>query len=291
MTDLTRVSQFIATIEQQNPGKSAYEIANILRGYTKPTYTTQMWTIATGFEQSFIEGTLNQEIILAGEITDFGHLIASLSDQINQPGLRWSDFTKWTADHTAWAGDIGSAIGIYRTSSEKFQNLGEALDRFASNPDYAADVAAYLLGAIVNSNVKVPLSSLIQQYDSKPLSEQIRLFIKYRFRETIVDNQLKNSAKIEAEIRSCVFAYLKLSSDSSILKEMKKIFTQKLPVESEKKETTIGADILQGSLHFLSFLIQKGNLEPIRFKPYQLPQAPWLGTVSYEVTAGHPIRQ
>ncbi|NJR50868.1 MAG: uL13 family ribosomal protein [Leptolyngbyaceae cyanobacterium CSU_1_3] len=286
MTDLTRVSQFIATIEQQNPGKSAYEIANILRGYTKPTYTTQMWTIATGFEQSFLEGTLNQEVILAGEITDFGHLIASLSDQINQPGLRWSDFTKWTADHTAWAGDIGSAIGIYRTSLEKFQNLGEALDRFASNSDYTADVAAYLLGAIVNSNVKISLSNLIQQYDSKPLSEQIRLFIKYRFRETIVGNQLKNPGKIEAEIRSCVFAYLELSRDSSILKEMKKIFTPKLRVESEKKETTIGADILQGSLHFLSFLIQKGNLEPIRFKPYQLPQAPWLGTVSYEVTVG-----
>ncbi|KAM3098607.1 hypothetical protein ACKFKF_16935 [Phormidesmis sp. 146-12] len=284
MADLTSVSQFIATIERQNPGKSVYEIANILRGYTKPSYTTKMWTIATGFEQAFIEGTLNQDLTLAGEVTDLGHLIASLSDQINQPGLRWSDFTRWTADHTAWAGDIGSAIGLYRTTPEKFKNLGEALDRFASNSDYAADVVAFVMGAIINSNTQIPLSTLILQYDKKALSEQIKLLIKYRFAGVVEGNQLKNPAKLEAEIRSCVFAYLELSPDSGVLKSLNKIFTQKLKIEWAEKESTIGADILQGSLHFLTFLIQKSGLDPVRFKPYQLPQAPWLGTVHYEVT-------
>ncbi len=284
MADLTSVSQFIATIEQQNPGKSVYEIANLLRGYTKPSYTTKLWTIATGFKQAFIEGTLNQDITLAGEVTDFGHLIASLSDQINQPGLRWSDFTRWTADHTAWAGDIGSAIGFYRTAPEKFKNLGEALDRFASNSDCAADVAAFVMGAISNSNAQIPLSTLILQYDEKSLSEHIRLFIKYRFACVVEGNQLKNPAKLEAEIRSCVFAYLELSPDSGILKFLSKDFIQKLKIEWAEKERTIGANVLQGFLHFLALLIQKSGLNPVRFKPYQLPQAPWLRTVQYDVT-------
>lgn len=283
MADLATVLQFIATIEQKNLGKSVYEIANSLRGYTKPSYTTRMWTIATGFEQPFIDGTLNQEIILAGEVTDFGHLIASFSDQVNQPGLQWSDFTRWSADHTSWAGDIGSAIAIFRSQPEKVKHLSDAFDRFAPDTDYAADVAAFVIGTIANSNPQLSVEDLIAQYNAKPYSEHVRSFIKSRFGGIIEDNQLKNPAKLEAEIRNCVFAYLELSPDSSLLKAMRKVFSQKLRSEAENKGATIGADLLQGSLHFLTHLTQKAGLNPLRFKPYQLPQAPWLGTVSYEV--------
>lgn len=223
MADLATVLQFIATIEQQNLGKSVYDIANSLRGYTKPAYTTRTWTIATGFEQPFIEGTLNQEVILAGEATDFAHLIASFSDQINEPGFQWSDFTRWSADHTSWAGDIGSAIAISRSQPEKVKTLSDAFDRFAPDTDYAADVAAFIIGSTANANAQRSVATLIAEYNAKPYAEHVRSFIKQRFGGVIEDDRLQNPAKLEAEIRNCVFAYLELSPDSSILKAMRKV--------------------------------------------------------------------
>jgi hypothetical protein len=284
MAELAPVLQFIATIEQKHSHQSIYEIANILRGYTKPSYTTQVWTIATGYEQSFIDGTLNQEVILAGEVTDFGHFIASLSDQMNQPGLQWSDFTRWTSDHTSWAGDIGSAIALFRSQPDQFQSLAEAFDRFASDSDYVADVAASVVGAMLNSNAQLSISSAIQQYNAAPYSDHVKTFLRNEFSGQIEANQIKNPAKIEADIRNAAFAYLELSPDSSLLKAAKKIFSPKLRSQAENKANMSGADLLQGSLHFLTHLVQKGNLQPLKFKPYQYPQAAWLGTVNYEVS-------
>jgi hypothetical protein len=59
----------------------------------------------------------------------------------------------------------------------------------------------------------------------------------------------------------------------------------KLQSKLELENTTIpnGADMLQGSLHFLNHIVRKGGLDSLRFKPYQLPGVPWFGTVSYEV--------
>jgi hypothetical protein len=279
MADLATTLNFIQTIEQQNPSLGAYEIANRLRGYTKPSYTTQAWTIATGTEQPFIDGTLNLDLTLAGEVLDFGHFIASLSDQINQPGLQWSDFTRWTGDHTAWAGDVGSAIATYRAQPDKFKNLEESLNRFASDSDYAADVAACVIGAIVNANPQLSISQAITEFNSKPYAEHVRFFLKNRF--NVID--LTNPAKLEADIRNAVFAYLELSPDTGFLKSLKKLFNQKLKAEGSDRGY-LSADLLQGSLHFMRHLIQKGNLGSVTFKPYQQPQAPWLGTVNYEVS-------
>jgi hypothetical protein len=121
MAELTEVLRFIEKIETDNLGQSAYEIANKLRGYTKPQYTTKLWTLATGYDQKYIQGEfqgkLSLEVVLSGERTDFSHFIASLSDQINQQGIRKSDLTSWTGDHTSWAGDIGSAIVFYHSQS------------------------------------------------------------------------------------------------------------------------------------------------------------------------------
>lgn len=289
MTDFTTVLQFIRDFEQSHPDASAYEITNRLRGYTKPSYTTRAWTVVTGFEQAFIDGTLNQEVILAGELTDFGHLIASLSDQLNQPGLQWSDLTRWTGDHTSWAGDIGSAIETYRAAPGQLKGLGEALDRFASDSDYAADIAAWAVGAMMNANSRMRLSEVIQQYQAQPYSEHGRRFIQRRL-NGILDNQtLTNPAKIEAEIRNATFAYLELSQHAGLLKKLMKSFTQKLRSTPESRRDLISADLLQGSLHFMSHLIRKANLAPLKFKPYQQPQAPWLGTVNYEVSVDIPV--
>jgi len=284
MTDFSTVLQFISNFEQSYPDASTYEITNRLRGYTKPSYTTKAWTIVTGFEQPFIEGKLDQDITLACEITDFGHLIAALSDQINQPGLQWSDFTRWTGDHTSWAGDIGSAIELYRSSPGKLNSLSEALDRFASDSDYIADIAAWAIGVNINKNPQIRLSEALQQYHPKLYSEHVKAFIQQRFNGILENQILTNPAKIEAEIRNVTFAYLELSQNAGRLKNVMKSFSQKL--RSTPERDLLSADLLQGSLHFMSHLFKKANLAPVKFKPYQQPQSPWLGTVNYEVSIG-----
>ncbi|MFN6569758.1 hypothetical protein [Dendronalium sp. ChiSLP03b] len=48
--------RFIEKIESENYGQSAYEIANKLRGSTKLEYTTRLWSLATEYNQKYIEG-------------------------------------------------------------------------------------------------------------------------------------------------------------------------------------------------------------------------------------------
>lgn len=283
MTDFSSVLEFIRSFEQSHPDISAYEITNRLRGYTKPSYATKAWTIVTGFEQPFIEAKLDQNIVFASELTDFGHFIAALSDQINQPGLQWSDFTRWTGDHTSWAGDIGSAIELYRSTPGNLKSLAEALDLFASDSDHSANIAAWTVGEIINQDKKIRLSEAIQHYHAKPYSDHVKNFIQRRFNGIFENQTLTNPAKMEAEIRNATFAYLELSQNAGRLKQIIKSFSQKL--RSTPERDLLSADLLQGSLHFMSHLVRKGNLAPLKFKPYQQPQAPWLGTVNYEVSA------
>ncbi len=292
MVELETVLQFITTIAQEQSGKSTYELVNILRGYTKAAYTSAMWTGATGYEQHFWpgerQGKLNQEVMLSGEATDFGHFIAALSDQINQPGLKLSDLTRWTADHTSWAGDVGSAIATFRAQPQppKIPTIKAALERFASDSDQSANTAAVVIGAMANADPQTPIAQLIRQYDAMPYAENMRSVLKLRFGGVISGNQLQNPAKVEADIRRAVFRYLELSPDSMIVQALKSIVSLKPKLAVTPGISPIGVDLLEGSLYYLNYLVQKGNLAPLTFKPYQLPQAPWLGTVNYEVTVG-----
>jgi hypothetical protein len=286
MFELEALLQVIEAIERDNAGKSPYEIANILRGYTKAAYTTPAWTAATGYKQPWIEGKLNHEVRLSGELTDFGHLIAALADQINQPGFRFSDLTSWTADHTVWAGDIGSAIALFRAQSggSTIKTIDDALSRLARDSDYAADVAACVLGNSLNLGGTESISQLIRRYHTRPYTEHVRLFLVNRFGVSIVNDQLQNPEKVEAEIRKSVFTYLELSPESGILKTIRSLLDLKPKLDVNFKRFSLSTDLLQGSLHFLAHLVTKGNLQPLKFHPYQLPQAPWIGSVSYEVT-------
>jgi hypothetical protein len=45
------------------------------------------------------------------------------------------------------------------------------------------------------------------------------------------------------------------------------------------------SELLQGALHFLHFLVVRGNLAPVQFQPYQVAQAPWLGLAGLTVSA------
>lgn len=290
MSQLAAVLNFIQKIEQENVGKSAYEIANLLRGYTKKQYTTLLWSTATGYKQEYIEGEwagkLNQEaVILSGQVTDFGHFIAALSDQINQPGVNWSDLTNWTGDDTSWAGDIGSAIILYRSPDRTMQlnNLTDALDKLASDSDYAANIAAYLIGAMINSGTSTTISEAIYKYDSILYSENIKTFINKRFAGVIEERSLINAAEVEAGIRRTVSTFIKFSSVSDVFKSVKDLLKLQRKLDADNTTLPNGADLLQGSLHFLNYLAKVGDLDSLKFKPYQMPEMPWLGKVNYEV--------
>lgn len=288
MSELEEALKFIEKIEIYNSGRSAYEIANKLRGYTKPEYTTEMWQLATGYQQKYINGTLNKEgLVLSRESIDFGHFIASLSDQIYQPGVNWSNLTSWTADHTSWAGDIGSAVIAYRSQFENIhiKSLDEALDKLTPNSDYTADIAAYVVGAMINWRQKPSISKAIIHYSTTSYAENVRTFIEKRFGGIIEGNKLKNPAEVDSEIRRSVSTYIRLYTQASdVFNSVKDILKLQPILEMENTLLPNGADILQGSLHFMSHIVKKGGLDTLKFKPYQLPGVPWLGPVNYEVS-------
>ena len=290
MPQVETVLKFIQQIEAQNPSASAYEIANKLRGYTKKNYTTQLWSIATGYQQKYIEGEfagkLNIENFpLSGEITDLGHLIASLSDQINQPGVQLSDLTKWTGDDTSWAGDIGSAIMIYRANPDnnEIKTLAEALNRLAGYSDYTADIAASVIGSTINSGMYPLVSQAIYQYNTIPYQQQVRTFVQQRFGGIIQGNKLNNPADVEAKISQATFTFVSLSTAPDWVKSLKDLSQSPSQINFKNIPKPNRLDFLQGSLHFLTHIVKSGSLEELKFKPYRMPGIRWMGTLNQEV--------
>lgn len=248
LTSLDQAVQFIEQVEQTYPNATAYEITNRLRGYTKPVYTTRFWTLATGFKQAFIKPNLDGLVPIAAEITDFGHFIAALSDQINQPGIQLSDMTQWTADYTSWAGDIGSAIVTYTRQPDKFSAVMEAFDRFASDSDHAANIAAYIVGDRLNQSPKLTVSQAIRNYNSETFSSHVIAFMTLRFGDTDPAPQ----------VRRQVVNYLNLASDSGLWGWFRgwmqgRLFNWQQPAYTE-------TEINHGIAHFLNFLQRKGKV-------------------------------
>ena len=291
MSELEAALKFIEKIERENSGKSAYEIANKLRGYTREEYTTKLWSAATGYNQEYVDAEfkekLNKEnLVLSGQYTDFAHFIAALSDQINPPRANWSNLTSWTADHTSWAGDIASAIIVYYSQHNNIEikSVEEALNKFARDSDYTADIAAYLVGAMINSGTQASISKAISQYNVSSYSGNVRTFIKKRFGGTIEGNKLKNPADVEAEIRRAVSTFIRCSNAYDLFKSVKNLVKLQPNLESENTTKPNGLALLQGSRHFLTHMVKQGGLESFKFKPYQMPGVPYVGTVNYEVT-------
>jgi len=292
MSQLETALEFIRNVEQKNSNKSAYQIANILRGYTRKNYTTGLWNTATGYHQNYIQGEfqgkLNGDVLLSGETTDLGHFLASLSDQINQPGVQWSDLTQWTADHTAWAGDIGSAIIVYRTQYETLavKSLSEALTRFARDSDYTADVAACVIGTLINSGRYQSVSQGIADYNSTTYSQQVKTFIQQRFGGTFQGNKLQNPAVVEAKMAQVVFLFVRLSNAPDIVASMKDVWQSPDQLNLSNIVQPQRSDILAGTLHFLAHLVKFGGWEPLIFKPYRVPRTKWLGSLKQVTVNG-----
>jgi hypothetical protein len=247
LTSLNQALQIIEQVERAHPGATAYEIANRLRGYTKKDYTTKFWTIATGFKQNFIAPNLDGNISLAEEVTDFGHFIAALSDQINQPGIKLSDLTQWTADYTSWAGDIGSSIVTYLRQPQQFSAVMDAFDRFASDSDHAANIAAYVVGDWLNHDAKLTLSQAIRNYHADDFPAHVIAFITLRFGDTDPAPQVRKS----------IVSYLNLASDSGLWGWLR--HWSKGQFWGQKPRYT-ETEINHGIAHFLNFLQRKSRV-------------------------------
>lgn len=247
LKSLNQAVQFIEQIEQAHPQATAYEIANRLRGHTKPAYTTQFWSLATGFNQQFIAPHLDGNLALAEEMTDFGHLIAALSDQINQPGVKLSDMTQWTADYTSWAGDIGSAIVTYTRQPEKFASVMDAFDRFASDSDHAANIAAYVVGYWLNHDPQLTVSQAIRNYHAEDFTSHVISFITLRFGDTDPAPQ----------VRKQVVTYLNLAADSGLWGWARSWMSGKFFGPRKRYTET---EINHGIAHFLNFLQRKSQV-------------------------------
>jgi hypothetical protein len=247
LTSLNQALQIIEQVERAYPGATAYEIANRLRGHTKKDYTTKFWTIATGFKQNFIAPNLDGNISLAEEVTDFGHFIAALSDQINQPGIKLSDLTQWTADYTSWAGDIGSSIVTYLRQPQQFSAVMDAFDRFASDSDHAANIAAYVVGDWLNHNPQLTLSQAIRNYHADDFPAHVIAFITLRFGDTDPAPQVRKS----------IVSYLNLASDSGLWGWLR--HWSKGQFWGQKPRYT-ETEINHGIAHFLNFLQRKSRV-------------------------------
>jgi hypothetical protein len=245
INNLSVALDFIRQIEQANPNASPYEIANRLRGYTKPAYTNRFWSIATGYQQKFIDPTFDFSIELAREMTDFAHLIAALSDQINQPGLNLSDLTRWTADHTSWAGDIGSAIATYCREPQVFGAVQVALDRYANEADYAANIAAVVIADMIHQDNQLTVSTAIQNYNVDEFANHVRSFITLRDTDPA------------PQIRRSVLTYLNLAADSGLWGRVSGWFKGQRSAQSMRYTE---AEINVGIAHFMDYLQRQGDL-------------------------------
>jgi hypothetical protein len=241
---LKDIETALSVIRTYETGDSAYKITNRLRSLTKPVYTTEPWTIATGSKQTFLRGDLDGTILLAGEPTDFGHFIAALSDQINQPGLNNSDLTQWTADHTSWSGDLGSAIVTYYRSPEKFTDLTDALRRFASDSDQSANIAAFLIGHSLNTKGG-SISEAIAAYHSQRFPQHVQAFRQLRF----------GQGDLPTELRRPIASYLKLASDSGLYGWLKNALKLRL----FPKKTYTEVDIDRARDYFLDYLDRRSQ--------------------------------
>ncbi|HIK33602.1 MAG TPA: hypothetical protein IGS31_19965 [Oscillatoriales cyanobacterium M4454_W2019_049] len=255
-TNLDRSLQFIREFEARNPRDSTYEIANKLRSYTRASYNSQQFTLATLSRQTYIDNRLDLPVILAGQVTDFAHFIASLSDRVRLPG--WTRIldaaTAWTGKHSSWAGDLAQAVLDYR--SGKFATMEQALVAVASAADLSADVAAVQVGWRIDAE-SLAVSEAIALYHNLPYPLHIRQFAQQELDGKIIEDRLHNSRAIVEGMRRDIAEFLTLME----LKNL--IWTRKLNPKLLQSIERNHPDVRSAAQYFFDYLVSMGNVEVV----------------------------
>lgn len=254
--NLDRSLKFIRAFEAKNSHDSTYEIANKLRQHTRPSYNSKQFTLATLSRQTYIDNRLDGSVILAGQVTDFAHFIASLSDRVRLPGwMRALDAaTAWTGKHSSWAGDLAQAVLDYR--SGKFATMAQSLVAVASPADLAADVAAVQVGQLMNAQSR-QVSEAIAVYHDLPYCLHVRQFIQQELEGKLVEDLMHNSRAIVEGICRDVAEFL-------ILMEVKNLaWTRKLNPKILQLIERNHPDVRSAAQYFLDYLIPMADLEVV----------------------------
>lgn len=255
-TYFDRSLQLIQDVEAQNPRLSTYAIANKLRQHTRPSYNTQRFTLATLSKQRYLDNRLDCPVILAGQVTDFAHFIASLSDRVSLPD--WTKIldtaTAWTGKHSSWAGDLAQAVLDYR--SGKFATMAQSLAAAASGADLSADVAAVQVGTLINTESR-KVSEAIALYHERPYSLHIRQFLQQELEGKLINDRIHNGrAIIEGMCRDI--------SEFLILMELQNSsWMRKLQPQILRSIEQNHPDVRSAAQYFLDYLIPMGNLEVV----------------------------
>jgi hypothetical protein len=238
MTPLEKALDFIEKIESKHNDKSNVDISQILRAHTG-RYVDLKWDLATGYFKDKQGEELNLDVTLSNQSTDFGHLIASLSNYLSsKKALRDQ---KVPSSFTSWAGDIGSAVVKSRNENITME---KALQAKASDQDYSADILANAIGLMLTSNNDMSIADVIRGFDKIPYEEIVRFFTTSFLGGKYEYGTLSNRNEVDWKIRAEVRNYLG--------------WRLKLPW---------GADIAQGSEHFLDYLEQHSTKAKKGFPP------------------------
>ena len=192
-------------------------------------------------------------MILSDKLLDFGHFIASLAYQISSKKLPVpnSDVPDWLS----WAGDIGSAVESYVKTDEQKETIIKSLDKNASETDYIADVAAYIVGKKILSGKKYV--DAIKEYNSVPYKDHVIEFIEEKLGGKVENKILKNPADVDLRIRKSVASFIALRPPVSN--------SFSLITDSLINERAVSI----GSLHFLIHLMKNSGLEPVEYYSIQ----------------------
>lgn len=252
--NLDTALDFVRDLEKRQSGKSAFEIANLMRRHTRPSYTETLFDLATLSQQPHLDNALDLTVSLAGQVTDFAHFVASLSDRLRLPSwVQWFDAaTRWTGKHSSWAGDLGQAVMDYR--NRKFPTLETALAADASFPDLVADVAAVQVGAELNRNSRLQVSESIEQFNDRSYEVSIRQFVQGELHGDLRGRVMFNYNDILGTVCESVAEFLMFVELKNIAKK------RRVDANLLKLSEVYHPDVEQAASYFVEYIRKNGDL-------------------------------
>jgi uncharacterized cupredoxin-like copper-binding protein len=214
-----KVIKFIKKLELEQLEKGEpdmVEIANEARSYTKKEYNDWRWAVITHHYETFKGSELDTEIYLSGQRVDFGHMIASLSDQLHEIYLDL-DIIKVNLDildiieasGSSYAGDLGSVVEQFEDNPQG-KDITHWFKQLASDEDLAADISAFIIADDIKSGNSKSISEAIVKYDSIPYDKHIKTFLTKSLGAKISDNKVLNKADVVGEVKDEVEDFLRL---------------------------------------------------------------------------------
>jgi hypothetical protein len=197
---LEKMLRFIDDYQRQHSHKSSMTLVRELRAYTRASYANKFWELVAGSNPDFVTGELdNQTVMISGKAIDFAHFMAALSDQawggnlfsVLVDGFLWASSRIVrgrgydSREYTAAIGDTAQPIEIYLDKygpqQHRAAELGEMLQKFASDQDYDSDIVAYLVGRFLYEQPELSIKDAILKADQLPFLTGVQQYLTEMF--------------------------------------------------------------------------------------------------------------